>query len=411
MNNMGESKISKISIDMKNFYEVEGNIDEKNKNLNFEMSEELFEKIFQENIHSFIFLNREKENKTGKVYVITEDERIYSCIGCFFSIKSKKTVKFSSVAINIILKNLLNDSINVNTKKLTFKTKYIGNSKHACYISNFTFNYDYNKTIEIKTYRDGDFFIEISIRSKKEYSYEKLSDITYTIIEMIMLLWGDIPIIEEIYCETADKNVYIIYDIVEKYKAQEKIKNGNGILSCICNETINKNSIKKFQNFRNQTKIIYDLFMININDSGYKEIKNCNLIQIMEGLYRTVPFGDKKNLKDIIKYYFEHSDNAKNLLSKKDKINAKDKQKTEIFIYKAYNHRNYLSHLNQNEEKNVFYKLENIYAFWKICLAIRIVILEYLGIKYDENYLKQYINDIDKWKENHKIRFSLRENQ
>lgn len=119
----------------------------------------------------------------------------------------------------------------------------------------------------------------------------------------------------------------------------------------------------------------------------------------------------KDNLVDELKYFYYRTKNAKMILSGRDKRKTKGKYETEIFIYKAKNQRHYLSHLNSNENKNVFYGLENIYAYWKLSLAIRLFILDYLDIKYDNNLLKNYIDKVNQWAKNNKLRYSLKLNE
>jgi len=142
---------------------------------------------------------------------------------------------------------------------------------------------------------------------------------------------------------------------------------------------------------------------------GYKEIKNCNLIQIMEGMYNTL-IATNVNLRNILIYYFSNFKTSKKILTKRDKRKSKDPNNTEIFIYKANNHRHYLSHLNLKQNKNVFYGLENIYAYWKLVLSIRVFILEYVGINYNYDYVVKYIKEVDDWAKKQKLRFSARIN-
>ena len=326
-----------------------------------------------------------------------------------FSIKVKESVSFTSTAINVILENKISDLTNIKTNKVTFKTNYLGHSIHASYIKSYSFTYDSTKKIIVNTYTNDNFNVEISIESQKEYSYFKLSKILYTYIEMIFLIFGDIPTIKEIFLLEKDEKIKLYYDVVEKYNPKYKKRNGKEILGTVTAQTINKASMKKFEDFRKKTKIIYDLLMININSDGYIEIKNCNLVQIMEGMYKTI-MGTNTNLRLILIHYFNKYKSSKNILSKRDKRKVKDPNNTPIFIYKANNHRNYLSHLNLNQNKNVFYKLENNYAYWKLCMCIRIYILEYLKIDYEKEYVSRYIKEIDEWSKKNKMRFSLKVN-
>ena len=75
-------------------------------------------------------------------------------------------------------------------------------------------------------------------------------------------------------------------------------------------------------------------------------------------------------------------------------------------MYKARNHRNYLSHLNLTQDKNVFIKHENPYAFWKLSLCIRLFILEILGINYNIDNVEKYVKKVNNWAVINKLRFS-----
>ena len=61
--------------------------------------------------------------------------------------------------------------------------------------------------------------------------------------------------------------------------------------------------------------------------------------------------------------------------------------------------------------KNVFFKTENIYAYYKLVLSIRIFLLEYIGIGFDEYSLIDAVNKIESLAKILKIRFSLRLNK
>ena len=293
-------------------------------------------------------------------------------------------------------------------KKITFRTYYLGHSIHSAYIKGYDFKYNVNNKVIIKTYTDENFHIDISVENKNITNYSRMSEIVYSVIEFIKLIFGDIPYIDEIIIETEKEVVKPYFTMVDKYMTKNKKRNGKEIIGGITPEVLNKENLKSFQKFRKDTQIIYDLFMINTNENGYKEIQNCNLIQIMEGFYSTLIKQDEK-LRNIIEYYFSNK-TARKLLSKRDKRRIKTKENTQIFVYKAVNHRHYLSHLNVTENKNVFYKLENIYAYWKISMCIRIFILEYLKINYDNKKVPMYTKEIEDWARKNKLRFSLRIN-
>ena len=401
-------EIDKISIDMINFFEVEGTIDIQNKNLIINISFEQVNEIFELDIKELIFYSDKLIDKTKNIYVLDKTGKKYSCIGCIFSYKLKEYVILSSVSTNLILENIFTNNIDIVTKKVTFKTYYVGHSIHSAYIKKYSFNYNVNNKITINKYEDENFHIDISIENKHMTKYYKMSKILYNILEYIKLIFGDIPLINEIIIETEQGIVKPHFTTADKYMRNNKKSNGREIIGFINPDVLNKQNLKKFEKFREDTKIIYDLFMINTNGYGYKEMQNCNLIQIMEGLYRSL-INKNGYLGDIIKYFFSNP-TSKKLLTRRDKRRIKNENNTPIFIYKAINHRNYLSHLNLKQNKNVFYKLENIYAYWKISMCIRIFILEYLKINYDYKKIPLYTKEIEDWAKKNKLRFSSRIN-
>lgn len=406
---MSNINIKSFSLDKNEFYNVNGTIDLIKRNICFSISSEEIKRILGVEIEELLFGADSVMKKLENIYLYDENNVVYYCIGCIFSIKAKDIVEFSSVAINIMLENTVTDINEIKTNKVTFKTNYMGRSIHAAYIRSYSFSYDSTKKIIVNTHTDDNYNIDITVESSKKYSYYKLSKILYTYIEMLFLLFGDMPTITEVSLLEDDKAVKLYFDIVEKYNPKYKKRHGKEILGTITNKSINRENMKKFEQFRKGTKIIYDLLMININSEGYVEIKNCNLVQIMEGMYRTIT-GSSDELRVILNHYFSDYNNSKKVLSRRDKRIVNDSHNTPIFIYKAKNHRNYLSHLNINENKNVFYKIENNYAYWKLCIAIRIYILEYLNIEYEKDYVPRYIEEIEDWAKKNKLRFSLKAN-
>lgn len=406
---MNKISIKTISIDKSKFYNVNGTIDTDKRSVCFNVSFEELKEIFDIEIEELLFVSDKVVEKTKNIYLYDENDVPYSCIECIFSFKVKDSVDFTTTSMNVMLENTISDLSDIRTHKVIFKTNYLGRSVHSAYISGYTFSYDSTKNIIINTHMDDNFNIDITIESKREYSYFKLSKIIYTYLEMLFLIFGDMPTIKEICLLEKNENVKVYLDIVDKYNPIYKRRHGREILGTITEQSINRINMKKFEKFRKNTKIIYDLLLINMNSEGYIEMKNCNLVQIMDGLYKTIT-GTTPNLHTILTHFFNDYKSSKMLLSRRDKRKVNDPNNTPIFIYKAKNHRNYLSHLDINKNKNVFYKIENNYAYWKLSISIRIYILEYLNIVYEVDHIPKYIEEIENWAKIKKMRFSLKLN-
>ena len=307
---MNDIIIKSISLNKQDFYDLNGRINLEKRDIQFSFSSEEVKTILGIEIEELLFCSDSVMKKLENIYLCDVNNKIYSCIGCIFSIKVKDFAEFSSVAINIMLENTVTDINDIKTNNVTFKTNYMGRSIHAAYIRSYSFSYDSTKKIFINTHTDDNYNIDITVESSKKYSYYKLSKILYTYIEMLFLLFGDMPTITEVSLLENDKMVKLYFDIVEKYNPKYKKRHGKEILGTITNKSINRESMKKFEQFRKETKIIYDLLMININSEGYVEIKNCNLVQIMEGMYRKIT-GSSDELRVILNHYFSDYNNSK----------------------------------------------------------------------------------------------------
>lgn len=163
--------IKKISIDMVNFFEVNGKLDKDNRKIEFNISFEQLKTIFDIDMKDILFISDKAMKKTKNIYVLCSDGKNYSCLECIFSIHMQHEIVFSSVAVNFIFENTLTNKIDIKTKNVTFKSYYIGHSIHSAYIKSYSFNYNYRKKVIIKTYTDENFHIDISIESKNECWY------------------------------------------------------------------------------------------------------------------------------------------------------------------------------------------------------------------------------------------------
>lgn len=393
-------KIKSISIDQVNFYNIEGELDLDNKTLELEIDFSKYVEIFKLD-SLYARFNLEKINKYNAIYVKDLDNIEYSCFNCRFGMKLKTTVKLYTFSIDCILKNKISDTENILANKVIIKTTYSNNCDIDLYIKDFTINYTANKKIYIKTNKGEKNNIFIEVESLRECKLKNLSNIAYSIIEMIFLIYGYIPLIERIIVYLGKNEMELYIENADKYKQSENIRTSLEVLASITNKEINKDTIKKFMRFRKESKILFDMFLVNKNSNGYLEIKNSMLIQLLEGLYKTVGPNKKTTLYNILKYYFVDNASTNIILSDRDKkIINKDYC---VFLIKAKNHRNYLSHLDVKKHRSVFIKLENVYAYWKLSICVRLYIMQYVGIEYNKENLDKDLKLIEDWAKEHRI--------
>lgn len=399
------NKKIQISFDKEIYYEVDGNIDKESRVLKFVLPFENFKEVYKFNPGE-LFLDPEKINCYKNIYVIDENGTEYSCLNCILGYdRYEDPLMIYSAPIDYVMENIISD-----TKKIDIDNMIITTSmpkKYMPYIANLEFKYKRFKNICINRYIDNNkVIIEYSISSSKKVKYSDLSDILYSLMELTFLYLGDIPKIEKI-CAHADKDVNVYFANAPKYMQRSNIYKSakNGILAFVEPKCINKNVLDSFTKFRKNTKILFDLLMIHMNGDGYLEITNSMLIQLLEGMYKTNNPGSKKELWEILEYYFKNNTVIKTLLVRRDKVNAGDQHNTSIFLYKAKEHRNYLSHLNMNEPKKVFYEIENNYAYWKLCLALRIYIIQSINVDINQDGFKEIKTSIESWAKKRRFKY------
>lgn len=381
---------------MIDYIEIDGNLNIELKKMNFELLPKDYNLLFPTDPRISV--------SNIDFYVIDENGKEYSCIGSVAGLYFGQTIKIKVVSINLIFENLIHNNENLKTNYIEFETFYPRHYKYGCYIKDFKIKYTKDKTIYIKKeYTDKLFKIKISIESKIETKREKLDDLLYSLLEIIYLLFGCIPKLEKYTFKFDNKDIITHFNLADKYFQNTKSGSNDDCLSIIDETILTKKLIKTFIKFRKETSILYDMFMINQNGMNYVEITNSMLVQLIEGTYKTITGLDKK-LWYILDFYFIKNPSTNMLLNKKDLKNAKDPNNTPIFLYKAKEHRNYLSHLNMNEKKKVFNGLENNYAKFKLVLCLRLIYMEHLGITPDNQMLNNIIKSIDNWGVKHKIK-------
>lgn len=399
------NKKIQISFDKETYYELDGSIDKYSRVLKFVLPFERIEEVYKFNPGK-LFLDPEKINCYKNIYVIDENGTEYSCLNCILGFdRYEDPLIVYSASIDYVMENVISDNKKIDIDNMIITTSMP--KKYMPYIGNLEFKYKRFKKIYINRYVDNNkVIIKYSISSSKKVKYSELSDILYSLMELTFLYFGDIPKIEKI-CAHADKEVNIYFANAPKYMQRSNIYKSanNGILAFVEAKCINKDVLDSFIKFRKNTKILFDLLMIHMNGDGYLEITNSMLIQLLEGMYKTNNPGTKKEMREILEDYFINNSTIKTLLVRRDKVNAGDQHNTSIFLYKAKEHRNCLSHLNMNETKKVFYDVENNYAYWKLCLALRIYIMQCINVEINQSGFNNIKTSIESWAKKRRFKY------
>lgn len=401
---MNSKKIIKISIDRNKLINVNGSLDLINRVLEIFIDFDKFEDAFNFPAKE-LFLHPEKINENKVVYVVDENGIYYSCFNCIFGFNYNNPLRIYSSPIDFIMENILSDTNNIDTNKITFKTSLP--KKYSLYIGKMSFKYTKTKEIIIDKYIDNDkLIIEYSIKSNTKVPYNNLSRIIYSLLEVSFLCLGDVPRIERVSIYNEIEMIYY-FESAPKYIQRANIYRSttNGVLSYVESKTISATLIKRFIKFRKDTKILFDLLMIHMNGDGYLEITNSMLVQLLEGFYKTINSGTNKELWEILDFYYIQNPIIKTLLVSRDLKTAGDVHNTPIFLLKAKEHRHYLSHLNMNESKKVFFQLENNYAYWKLCHGLRIYIMQIISLPINFEEYDKFKNSVETWAKEHRLRY------
>ena len=328
--------------------------------------------------------------------ILFSNETMYYCYNCIFGFNILSEFCIHTVSIDYILVNSENSSEELRVNKYEMKIRLSKNLKNRFIDSNIKFKYNKFINVEIKKeYFEKECIMSIIVASSRLMKTNKLSNIAYNIYELLIIYFGiGIEILKRIYYVDSDYKE-LLSTIVDKYGFEIKDLNFFGKFVEINSKTLNKDVLLKFEEFKKKTYLLNDIYLTVTNLNMYKEIKINMMVQAIEGFYKSV-INRKANLYDILYYAFMNNGYYNKLLSKRDKRNIKEeKRNKKIFLYKAKNHRNYFSHLNENERKKFFSGMELNYAYWKIHLTYRLLIIKYLNVPINVVLLEIIVSNIN----------------
>lgn len=395
---MFDKKIIKVSSDCSSFIDINGLLNIDNKSFSFSLS-----------IEEYTFLFKSDPIKTLKpinLFFLDEKNIKYSCFNCIISFNFSSNIIIKCSSIDFILENTFSVVEDILVDEVILQTSFPRSNSLICFIENINFDYNDLITIDIKKDISKEYNkLIISASSKAKINYRSLDNYAFYTLELLFLLLGCMPKLETFNVRTDMDIIGIHFNLVDKY--QQNLKNGSttACLLDIKKDIFTKELLEKFIQFRNNTLILYDMFMITVNSSNYVEIKNSMYVQLLEGTYRTIISSSDYKLWEILKYYFIDSPTTNMLLNSYDLKDSNNQYHTPIFLYKSQNHRNYLSHLNVKEQKNIFYKLENNYAQMKFILCLRLTYMNFLGLSPDKDKLDKLLYLIKIWYVNNNLNF------
>lgn len=395
---MFDKRIIKVSSDCSSFIDIDGLLNIENKSFSFVLSIEEYITLFKS--------DPIKGLEPTNLYFLDENSIKYTCFNCIIGFNMFSNIHITCSSIDLILENIFSPVENILVDEIVFQTSFPKSNSLICYIENINFDYSDSISIDIKKDISKEYNrLIISASSKTKINYKDLDNYAFYTLELLFLLFGCMPKLENFSARIDSNTIVIHFNLVDKY--QQNLKNGSttACLIDITKDIFTKELLEKFIQFRNDTLILYDIFMINVNSYNYVEIKNSMYVQLLEGTYRTIISSSDCELWEILKYYFKDSPVTNMLLNSYDLQDSNNQYHTAIFLHKSLNHRNYLSHLNVTEQKNIFYQLENNYAQMKFIICLRLTFMNYLGLSPDNDKINRLLNSITKWYEDHNLKF------
>lgn len=388
---MGNITITKVTNEYGEKFNVNWELSTKKRAIEkSEISYELVKKIFR--VKEF------KDIEESNLILSSKDNNYY-CHNCIFGFEVFPKFSIYSISIDYILSNSKDSLDRLKVKKYEMFIELPRDIKQKHIDENIEFKY--NKLVNValtSIIKQKKYITIIHINSNRLMCAETLSSIAYNIYELLIIYFGIGIKIQKMQYYGDNKNIQLFSDVVNKYYYGIKNYVKNGMFVTVNKNSINKNIIDKFKEFRRKTYLLNDVYLTITNTDTYNEIKINMMIQCIEGFYKSIT-GKKDELYTILENVFLKNGFYDKILSKEDKRKVKvDNRKETIFLFKAKNHRNYFSHLNENKRKTLFSGFQLNYAFWKIVITYRLILIKYLGVPYNEKLLDKIISDINEYK-------------
>ncbi len=369
--------------------------------LSSDISIDDFNKLFNVK-HRFDYSDIQPQNLI--LYSIDSKYYCHNCIFGFY-IHENAMISIYANSIDYILENGDEKKEDILSYQVIVELELPNNYYYIKNIISFSFKYNTMTKVEIeRVINKENIMLSIIVTNKRNVKGKKLMDIAFIIYELIIMCCGTgMKFISRKYIN--NNNEILFYSsIVNKYSYANKSGMQSKIIIPLNNQFINSQIIKKWLELKGKTALLIDIYFSIINSDNYNEVKINMLIQCIEGFYKSC-INDSLELWEILEEAFLKNKQTSFILSPTDKRKIKvGKRKECIFLFKAKNHRNYFSHLNNQKKKNLFEKKQMNYAFWKINLCFRALILDYMGLIIDKELNTHIIGEIEKFKIKHKIR-------
>lgn len=125
---MDDIKIKKISTDMTNYVDIDGNFNIALKKIDFELSAKDYNILFPTDPRITV--------SNIDFYIVDENGKEYSCIGCVAGLYFGQSIKIKVISINLIFEDLIHNSEDLKTNYIKFETS----CSSSILVSSFAFS-------------------------------------------------------------------------------------------------------------------------------------------------------------------------------------------------------------------------------------------------------------------------------
>lgn len=347
--------------------------------------------------------------------VQTLDGDIYHLnnIAVSYNLDSHGLRNFRFSKFDYALSNSLISVEHLNLK--SYCARHIIGMKTTTIIGHRPFNLKYeNFEIEISRSKLNDQFgssqsnilnINITSSDDKLDTYENFLDTYHLILDALTIILGNTPVYLETELSSKISTHKLHRDLIDKYK--NKTEKHDKPITMLTSVTLSSILLENLSKFKESRLTLFNVFITHLNCLSYVELSLSGLLQTVEGLYKNTSMIEKhfkKKNYEIFKHLFE-CNTTKNLLNFDDRIETFVAATTNgickmeprhQFIQYMLDIRNFFTHYT--EEKNS--KLEGrtyLYIFYKVSLAIRILILEEFSGVVDLDTIQKTLFEIDKY--------------
>lgn len=245
---------------------------------------------------------------------------------------------------------------------------------------------------------DENFAVEVkSIQSKDKTAF---TNVFFMCFEMFLLMNGAFPEILKIEWKYGDDYVQEFAQFSEKYMDENKSR-----LSNVCPlfkvQNLTEKNIIDWMKIRKNKAL--DVFMVTCSCKMFIELRLSLLLQCSQGIGESI-FNYKGEYWEVSNDLFLESPCVRQLFSRGELAeisvdHGKKKGKEAVILNQAKKHRNYFSHLA--EDQSELTATQCVYFFAKFSLGLRIRLCEKIGINVDTQSVQDIVKMIDGWYQSH----------